>query len=181
MPIRICKLTLAFLQAVLVLVESHQFVLQGQRGPHGTFWIIRVRNRGPEEHHHGVPDVLVDIATKPGDRGSQPLKTAVHHLSDFVGRHLFRHRGEAVQVEEEHTDNPQVALDVLLERRARRGCRVVVVGSSALGGESTGTSRWKVNSVVPARIRSPDCKALGEWTCRSLTNVPFWLPTSLSR
>src|SRR5258708_7357123 len=64
------QVDVGLLLVVLALVESDQLVLQRQRGAHGALWIVRVGNWGPEEHHHRVPNVFVDVATKAGDRGS---------------------------------------------------------------------------------------------------------------
>ena len=88
--------------------------LHAQRGPDGALGVVLMGNRGAEQRHHVVADVLVDRAAEAHDLLAEPAQAAIHHGLDGLGVHSLRHRGVAREVREQDAH-----LAALLRRRAR--------------------------------------------------------------
>jgi hypothetical protein len=71
---------------------------------------------GPEERHHRVADELLDGAAALLELPTQPLPVRCEHGADILRIELFRPRGEAHEIGEEHRDD----LALLARRLARQ-------------------------------------------------------------
>ena len=66
--------------------------------------VVLVRNRGSEQGQNAVPEHFVDAATKSFDLVDQRLECALDHPFDPLRVDVFRQRGVAHQIREEHGD-----------------------------------------------------------------------------
>ena len=77
-------------------------VADGKRGANGPLRIVLVRQRRPEERHHGVADELLDRSAVAFELGTQPLVVRAEDRLDVLRVERLGARGEADQVGEEH-------------------------------------------------------------------------------
>ena len=77
-------------------------VADGKRRANGALRIVLVRQRRPEERHHGVADELLDRAAVALELGTQALVVRAEDRLDVLGVERFGARGETDEVGEEH-------------------------------------------------------------------------------
>jgi hypothetical protein len=72
-------------------------------GPDGPLGVVLVRDGRAEERHHGVADELLDRAVVPLELAAQPGVARGERGAHVLVVELFRLRGEADEVGEEHS------------------------------------------------------------------------------
>ena len=80
-------------------------VADRERRPNRSLGIVLVRDRRPEDRHHGVSDELLDRPAVPLELRAHATLVATELGRDVLGIHLLRARREADQVGEEHRDD----------------------------------------------------------------------------
>ena len=85
------------------MISAHR-VLHAQRAADGALGVVLVRDRGAEDGHDVVADVLVDLAPEALDLLAQAPQRAVDETLDRLGVHALGHGGVARQVGEQHRD-----------------------------------------------------------------------------
>jgi hypothetical protein len=115
----------AHLQVVLLARP----VADGEGGANRPQRVVVVCDRRPEERHHRVADELLHGAAALLELATQPLPVRREHGADILRIELFRPRGEAHEIGEEHRDD----LALLARRLARQRGSAGRAEASVLG------------------------------------------------
>ena len=113
--------------------------LHAEARPHRALGVVLVRQRGAEERHHVVADVLVHRAPVARDLGAQPHQGPVHQRLHLLGVHPLGHRRVARQVGEQHGDLAALLrrlLGLRVRRRSGRRRGRAVEGVAAVHAEA---------------------------------------------
>ncbi len=122
-----------------------------ERGAHGTFGVVLVRNRRPEHGHHGVADELLDGASEALQIGLDPFVVCAQHGADVLRVGSVGPAREADEVDEEHGDDLPLLPD----------------GSRSLERASTGKAEPRMSGVLLA------AGGAGGHHCGSSQRVPY--------
>ena len=95
-----------------------------ERGADGPLRVVLVRERRPEERHHGVPDELLHGAAEAFELGPQVLPVRVEERTDVLRVEALRARREAHEVGEEDRDDLALLAPRLRRRVERRSAGV---------------------------------------------------------
>jgi len=97
-------------------------VADDQCGPHGALRVVPVRERRPEDAHHGVADELLDDAAERLDLAAHPIVLRREHRADVLRVETLRADREADEVDKDHRDDATLlAWDGLRAQRCTAG------------------------------------------------------------
>ena len=131
---------------VLLVVQLADRAADRERRQHGALRVVAVRDRSPEQGHHRVADVLLDVPAEALELRPHPAEVRRLDAPQILGIEAGRDAGEVDEVDEQDGDDPALLASGRVRGRQQRAARPAQPGLGRVVLPAVGT-RGHVRSV----------------------------------